>query len=65
MEASEILEKVKKILELNIKVDWDFADVAPEEEFQAILDIIIELETKPKQVDGYPVGNVDFGINME
>ena len=48
MQASEILEKVKKILEIDINVDWDVAELSPSEEFQAILDIITSLEQQNK-----------------
>jgi hypothetical protein len=48
MEASEILQKVKEILEIDINVDWDMAELSPAEEFQAILNIITTLEQQNK-----------------
>ena len=37
---SQILEKVKDMLEINTRVNWDSAEIEPNEEFQNILDEI-------------------------
>ena len=42
--ANQILEKVKDMLEINTRVNWDSAEIEPNEEFQNILDEIKKLE---------------------
>ena len=44
--ANQILEKVKDMLEINTRVDWDSAEIEPNEEFQNILDEIEKMENQ-------------------
>jgi hypothetical protein len=39
-EAKEILKQVKIMCETNTRVNWDWAELTPAKEFQAILDFI-------------------------
>ena len=42
--SKEILEKVKEMLEINTRVNWDWAEITPGEEFQNVLDFIEKKE---------------------
>ena len=44
--ANQILEKVKEMLEINTRVNWDSAEIEPNEEFQNILDEIEKMENQ-------------------
>ena len=44
--ANQILEKVKDMLEINTRVNWDSAEIEPNEEFQNILDEIEKMENQ-------------------
>ncbi len=43
-----IVNEIKSICETNIDVDWDFAEITPNEEFKNILKIIKKMEEKWK-----------------
>ena len=44
--ANQILEKVKDMLEINTRVNWDSVEIEPNEEFQNILDEIEKMENQ-------------------
>ena len=46
MTSKEVLEKVKEMLEINTRVNWPSHALAPNQEFQNILDEIKKMEKK-------------------